>query len=643
MTNLKISIITPCLDSGHSIKEALESVKYQGYNNYEHIIVDGGSKDSTKAIVSKYDNIIWISEPDHGQSDAMNKGFKLTTGDIIVYLNADDYFLADAFNSVIPYFENRHKVVMGNVLVKNDNGNGEWLNLPKCTFGEMIRHWEKDAFCVNPVGYFYKKEVQNKIPFNINNHDSMDLEFLLNVSLNYEIKKIEKIFGVFNYTTDCKTKRFQSDESYWQPDTWPYINPLAKRYMSEVDYLKFLEDRDLGYSERNMLIEKENKKISKSYKLQFQTSKEKDINHQFSIIIPTFNVEKTIRLAIESIIKQTIDIYEIIIIDGASTDNTCAIVTEYQQKHKNIILVSEPDNGIYDAMNKGIEQSSGNWLFFMGADDVLYNETVLQELVESGVFDKNQVVYGNVLIKGNNDWAKDQQLYDGKFDLNKLLQKNICQQAMFYPRRVFIEYGMFDLKFPVSSDWVFNLKIFSKEPFVYTDQTIAIFATGGKSTTDKTSDSYFLLNQEFIDSLQIDFSDPSVFDKTSPFSHVVSNYIRFRFDQSPLNNQIKEGISVISAIKNRAEHFEQSLQTWLSHSQVNEIVVVDWSSDEPISPIIEKYQDGRIKLVEVKGQSKWNLAMAYNLATRFTTFDKIVKTDADIELLPGFFDRAYAS
>ena len=171
---------------------------------------------------------------------------------------------------------------------------------------------------------------------------------------------------------------------------------------------------------------------------------------------------------------------------------------------------------------------------------VLFDENIFQELFDSGVFDENKVVYGNVRIEGNNNWAKDNQIYDGKFDLKKLLQKNICQQAMFYPRRVFKEYGLFDLKFPVSSDWIFNLKIFSKEVFVFIDQTIAVFATGGKSTFDNTSDSYLLILEEINDFFQIDFSDPSVFDKTSPFSHVVSNYLRIRFHTSQFEYKNQE-------------------------------------------------------------------------------------------------------
>ena len=101
----KISVITPCFNASKYLKEAIISVLRQDYPNFEHIIVDGKSTDGTLEIIKNYNHIIWISEPDDGQSDAMNKGFHMSSGEVIVYLNADDYFLPGAFKKVIPYFE----------------------------------------------------------------------------------------------------------------------------------------------------------------------------------------------------------------------------------------------------------------------------------------------------------------------------------------------------------------------------------------------------------------------------------------------------------------------------------------------------------------------------------------------------------
>jgi len=97
---MKISVITPSLNSGEHIERAIQSVLAQNYDNFEHIIVvDGLSTDNTLDILKKYPHLTWVSEKDSGQSNAMNKGFAMSSGEIIVYLNADDYFLPEAFRS----------------------------------------------------------------------------------------------------------------------------------------------------------------------------------------------------------------------------------------------------------------------------------------------------------------------------------------------------------------------------------------------------------------------------------------------------------------------------------------------------------------------------------------------------------------
>lgn len=100
----KISVITPSYNQGGFIEDAVLSVLKQGYPNFEHIIIDGGSTDDTLEILRKYPHLIWISEPDKGQSDALNKGFKMATGDIMGWLNADDYYLPGAFSTVVSVF-----------------------------------------------------------------------------------------------------------------------------------------------------------------------------------------------------------------------------------------------------------------------------------------------------------------------------------------------------------------------------------------------------------------------------------------------------------------------------------------------------------------------------------------------------------
>src|ERR1700683_2957242 len=85
-------------------------------------------------------------------------------------------------------------------------------------------------------------------------------------------------------------------------------------------------------------------------------------------------------------------------------------------------------------MNKGIDSSSGQWMYFLGSDDKLYNEKVLDDVKNLLIKLKSNVIYGNVKIVGDTSWAKDGEIYDGVFDKKKLLKKNICHQSVFYNR-----------------------------------------------------------------------------------------------------------------------------------------------------------------------------------------------------------------
>ncbi len=103
----KISIITPSFNQGKFIEKTIKSVINQNYQNYEHIIVDGGSTDETLDILKKYkDKITYISENDNGQVDAINKGIKMASGEIISFINSDDYYLPNVFKSIYEKFKN---------------------------------------------------------------------------------------------------------------------------------------------------------------------------------------------------------------------------------------------------------------------------------------------------------------------------------------------------------------------------------------------------------------------------------------------------------------------------------------------------------------------------------------------------------
>ena len=211
-----------------------------------------------------------------------------------------------------------------------------------------------------------------------------------------------------------------------------------------------------------------------------------------SIITPTYNSAEHLEACILSVAQQSYTHKEHLFIDNLSTDGTLEIVRNYSLMYPHIRLITESDKGIYDAMNKGIERSSGNWLYFMGCDDTFSDNEVLTRIFGFDELDQTDVIYGNVV------WGKGGQLYDGEFTPLKLLNKNICHQAIFFNRRLFKQLGLFEIKYKIYADWAFNMKWFFRKDILahYIDQTIAIYNPYGYSAT--VDDLVFMENKKSL-------------------------------------------------------------------------------------------------------------------------------------------------
>jgi glycosyltransferase involved in cell wall biosynthesis len=201
-----------------------------------------------------------------------------------------------------------------------------------------------------------------------------------------------------------------------------------------------------------------------------------------SIVIATFNAQTLLRDCVASIVQQTFSDFEIILVDGASTDGTPALMQELAAAHGNLRWISEPDAGVYDAMNKGIRLARGRWLYFLGADDRLRDASVLESVARhlDGSVD---LVYGNVVLE-NDPWGREGMIYGREFSVADITRGNICHQGIFYARRVFTTFGDYNPRYRVFADWELNLRLFNKVRKKYLPVNVATFHGGGMSARD---------------------------------------------------------------------------------------------------------------------------------------------------------------
>jgi len=192
-----------------------------------------------------------------------------------------------------------------------------------------------------------------------------------------------------------------------------------------------------------------------------------------SIITVVRNGGASIETCINSVTRHASSDIEHIVIDGGSTDGTVDIIRKH---HKALSFwSSEPDAGIYDAMNKGLQQAHGQWVLFLGCDDEL---AVAPSQLIPFLKSVKTIYYGNAY------WRHSGRTHDGHFSAAKLARTNICQQAILYPRSVFFKHP-FNLRYRLQGDWELNMRCFTDHEyrFEYVPLTISVYndATGAST------------------------------------------------------------------------------------------------------------------------------------------------------------------
>lgn len=180
-----VSIVTPSLNQGRFIERTLESVRRQRYPRIEHIVVDGGSRDCTLDVLRRQSpELRWVTEPDRGQSDAINKGFRMAKGDILAYLNSDDTYAEDAMSTAISCFVGDRECVLVYGCSQAVGERDEVLEVKRSRTFSLRLLTERNYILQSAV--FFRREVLETVgDLDTTLHYAMDYDFWLRVGSAY--------------------------------------------------------------------------------------------------------------------------------------------------------------------------------------------------------------------------------------------------------------------------------------------------------------------------------------------------------------------------------------------------------------------------------------------------------------------------
>lgn len=208
---------------------------------------------------------------------------------------------------------------------------------------------------------------------------------------------------------------------------------------------------------------------------------------QLTVIIATYNADKSLSKALDSLLSQKYQNWECLIVDGLSTDRTLEIIDDYEKKDDRIRHISETDDGIYDAFNKGWQLAKGEWVYYLGSDDSLIEEGLFLHMQFADNADENVGVLNGGVIRVTKD---------GKHRI--MMYKGYCggHQGMVMRKSAIRELGGFDLKYKYLADFDLFIKMRDSHfDVINTNQVVAKFYAGGAS--ERLSNIFVVYKEKF--------------------------------------------------------------------------------------------------------------------------------------------------
>lgn len=412
----KVSVILPVYNGEKYIKDAIESVLRQTYQDYELIVVDDGSTDSSSEIAQQYDCIVCLNEENQGVSTARNKGVSVSSGEYISFIDADDIWDKDKLLIQVRYMDDNPEI--GYTITKHKLVLSEGMFTKPAWVRE--EHLQSEMAAYIPSALIVRKYV-------------------------------------FQYVGGFDENRILGEDSDW----FMRAQDLAiNRHVLDQNLLvKRVYDNCL--SSDTVQVQKELLKIiGESHK---RRSKPK-----ISVIIPVFNGEKYIEEALQSVLKQTYKPYEIIIVDDGSTDSTQDIVLQYSSL---IRYIRKNNEGAAIARNEGVKASNGEYLTFLDADDLWTKEKLdkqVRKVMTTENHNSKEILFGQVEQFFSSD---TDEVFQKKYHIESKISSGFIPGTMMIRKDLFLEVGYFseDYKTGEFIEWYIRAAEKGFKPLMITD------------------------------------------------------------------------------------------------------------------------------------------------------------------------------
>lgn len=339
----KISIVTVSYNQGEFIRQNIESVLQQQYPNFEHLVIDGGSTDGTVEILKSYPHLRWTSEPDRGQSDALNKGFSRATGEIIGWLNSDDWYAPGVFFDVARELRD-HPIVLGSGQETGKDGSlRQVVPNTERDFFDILKYWVPFAWLAQPP-IFFRRDLLEQARRPDGTYLDEDLYFCMDFDLWARMaalipftRRIDRVLACYRIYDENKTGKY----------------PLATQ-------------RECG-------------RVFRRYSYTLSSTE-----HKFSFVIPANSISHDISATLQSIAAQRLKDFEIVFVDYSGSREFAKQLREFTLElsaafnHNSVRFIKSDAPNLYTALNNGIQAACALLVVTLREGDVLGSDFLVE-------------------------------------------------------------------------------------------------------------------------------------------------------------------------------------------------------------------------------------------------------------------------